>query len=76
MKKIAGMRGAYKMLGKEGENKDCLLGWVWVHPESRLIPNWCTGDCWFTPAPLVNRYKSILTHTPIYAKAQTHCGSR
>jgi hypothetical protein len=34
MKKIAGVRGAYKMLGKEGENKNCLLGWVWVHPET------------------------------------------
>jgi len=29
MKKIV---GAYKMLGKEEENKNCLLGWVWVHP--------------------------------------------
>ncbi len=24
---------AYKMLGREGENKNYLLGWVWVHPE-------------------------------------------
>jgi len=34
MKKIAGVRGAYKMLGKEGGNKNCLLGWVWVHPKT------------------------------------------
>jgi hypothetical protein len=33
MKKILGMKGAYKMLGKVGENKNCLLRWVWVHPE-------------------------------------------
>ncbi len=32
--KIVGVKGAYKMLGKEGENKNCLLGWVWVHPET------------------------------------------
>jgi hypothetical protein len=31
-KKI-GVKGAYKMLGREGENKNCLLGWVYVHPE-------------------------------------------
>jgi hypothetical protein len=34
MKKIAGVKGAYKMLGRAGENKKCLLGWVWVHPET------------------------------------------
>jgi hypothetical protein len=22
------------MLGREGENKNSLLGWVWVHPET------------------------------------------
>jgi hypothetical protein len=33
MKKIAGVKGVYKMLGRDGENKNCLLGWVWVHPE-------------------------------------------
>jgi hypothetical protein len=32
MKKIVGVKGAYKMLGKEEENKNCLLGWVLVHP--------------------------------------------
>jgi hypothetical protein len=33
MKKFAGMNGAYRMLGREGENKNCLFGWVWVHLE-------------------------------------------
>jgi len=33
MKKIVGVKGDYKMLGKEGGNKNCLLGWVWVHPK-------------------------------------------
>jgi hypothetical protein len=31
MKKIAGLKEVYKMLGKEAENKTYLLGWVWVH---------------------------------------------
>jgi hypothetical protein len=26
------------MLGREGENKNCLLGWVWVHKPERLQP--------------------------------------
>jgi hypothetical protein len=34
MKKIARMKGAYKMLGREVKNKNCLLGWVWVHLET------------------------------------------
>jgi uncharacterized membrane protein len=34
MKKTAGVKGAYKMLGRDGENKNCLLGWVWVHLET------------------------------------------
>jgi hypothetical protein len=32
--KFVGVRGAYKMLGKEEENKNCLVGWVWVHPQT------------------------------------------
>jgi hypothetical protein len=39
MKKIAGVRGAYRMLGREGENKNCLLGWVWVHPKRPERPH-------------------------------------
>jgi hypothetical protein len=37
----------------EEENKNALLGCVWVHPQNGLIGlilNWCTGSCWFTPA--------------------------
>jgi hypothetical protein len=34
MKKFARMKEAYKMLGREAENKNCLLGWVWVHLET------------------------------------------
>jgi len=33
MKKNVEVKGAYKMLGREEENKNCLLGWVWVHPK-------------------------------------------
>jgi uncharacterized membrane protein len=33
MKKIVGVKGAYKMLGRKGETKNFLLGWVWVHPK-------------------------------------------
>jgi hypothetical protein len=29
---------AYRMLGREGENKNCLLGWVWVHQPERPQP--------------------------------------
>jgi hypothetical protein len=34
MEKIVGVKVAYRMLGKEGENKNCLLGWVRVHPKT------------------------------------------
>jgi hypothetical protein len=34
MKKIAEVRGAYKMLGREGENNNYLLRWVCVHPKT------------------------------------------
>jgi hypothetical protein len=33
MKKFPRMKRAFKMLGREGENKNCLLGWVYVHLE-------------------------------------------
>jgi hypothetical protein len=33
MKKNVGMKKAYKMLGRELENKNYLLGWVSVHLE-------------------------------------------
>jgi len=33
MKKFAGVKEVYKMLGKEVKNKNCLLGWVWIIPE-------------------------------------------
>jgi len=33
MKKFAGVKVTYRMLGREGENKNCLLEWVWVHPK-------------------------------------------
>jgi hypothetical protein len=34
MKKISGVKEAYKMLGREAENKNYLLGWVWIHPKT------------------------------------------
>jgi hypothetical protein len=34
MKKNVRVKGAYKMLGRETENKNYLLGWVWVHPKT------------------------------------------
>ncbi len=46
-----GTRG--KLWGREEENKNALLGNVWVHPQNGLnglILNWCTGGCRFTPA--------------------------
>jgi len=46
-------RGLKKPWAGEEENKNALLGCVWVHPQNDLnglILNWCTGGCWFTPA--------------------------
>jgi hypothetical protein len=40
-------KGAERSLGSE---RGCVL----VHPQNglnSLILNWCTGGCWFTPAP-------------------------
>jgi hypothetical protein len=34
METFVGKKGAYKMLGKEGEDENCLLGWVWVQFET------------------------------------------
>ncbi len=32
------------MLGKVGENKNCLLRWVWVHPEmASMAPSWTSA---------------------------------
>jgi len=53
MKFFAGVKGAYKMLGREGENKNCLL-WMGLGSSriglNDLIRNWCIGGSWFTPA--------------------------
>jgi len=46
-------RGLKKPRAREEENKNALLGYVWVHPQNGLnglILNWCTCGCWFTPA--------------------------
>ncbi len=34
METFVGKKGAYKMLGKEGEDENCLLEWVWVQFET------------------------------------------
>jgi hypothetical protein len=42
MKKIAGMKEAYKILGREAK-KNRLLGWVWVHLETTCTASSRTG---------------------------------
>jgi hypothetical protein len=54
MKKIVGVKGAYKMLGRKGEIKK-LPTWMGLGSSQNdlngFILNWCTGGCWFTLAP-------------------------
>jgi hypothetical protein len=37
------VRGAYKMLGREGENNNYLLRWVCVHPKTAWMASSWTG---------------------------------
>jgi hypothetical protein len=50
MKKIVGVKGAYRMLGREGENKKLPTCRSSGNNLNGLILNWCTGGRWFTLA--------------------------
>jgi hypothetical protein len=57
-------RGLKKPRAREEENKNALLGYVWVHPQNGLnglILNWCTGGCWFTQAMFLAQVISQLS---------------